>query len=82
MSLLQEMEKFGLADCAFNQNLNAVVVYHAKMPDGWREIWRAPIDSTHWNKQDRWAINHLLEHGEQVLTMGADMWEIQHPVRC
>jgi hypothetical protein len=55
-----------------------IVIYHAKMTDGWREIYRAPIGSSHWNKQDRWAIDHLLEHGEQVLTMGEDMWEIKH----
>jgi hypothetical protein len=56
-----------------------IVIYHAKDDrNGWREIYRAPIDSTHWNKQDRWAIDHLLEHGEQVLTMGEDMWELKH----
>lgn len=56
-----------------------ILIYHAKMADGWREIYRAPITSSHWNKQDRWAIDHLLEHGEQVLTMGEDMWELQNP---
>jgi hypothetical protein len=58
-----------------------IAIYHAKMPDGWREIYSAPITSSHWNKADRWAIDHLLEHGEQVLTMGEDMWEIKHPVK-
>lgn len=79
MSLLQEMEKFGLADCEFNRHLDSVVVYHRKSElRGWHEVFRAPIDSQCWNNADRGAINHLLEHGEQVLTLGWDMWELKH----
>jgi hypothetical protein len=55
-----------------------IVIYHKKSElRGWNEVFRAPIDSEAWTTADRGAINHLLEHGEQVLTMGWDMWELK-----
>jgi len=56
-----------------------IVIYHKKSElRGWNEVFRAPIESEAWTTADRNAINHLLENGEQVLTMGWDMWEIKH----
>ena len=56
-----------------------IAIYHKKSEiRGWREVFRAPIESDAWTNADRWAINHLLENGEQVLTMGWDMWEIKN----
>ena len=56
------------------------ITYHIKRDDGvyngWHEVKTREHDSRDWDDTDKWAINHLLETGSMVLTMGGSMWEV------
>lgn len=57
-----------------------LITYHVKRDgefyNGWHEVKTREHDSADWDDKDRWAISHLLETGEIVLTMGGSMWEV------
>lgn len=53
------------------------LAYHAKNDShGWHHILTAPIDSPQWHDADRWAYNFMIDNGEQVLTIGWNMYQL------
>ena len=57
--------------------MNPVISYHAKSElRGWHEVCRHPADWGGWHDADRAMINELLQHGEQVVTLGWNMYQI------
>ena len=57
--------------------MSPVIAYHAKSEfRGWHEVCRHPADWSGWHDADRAMINELLKHGEQVVTLGWNMYQI------
>ena len=53
------------------------IAYHNKTKkDGWKLFVTAPHDHEIWDKQDKFAIEHMLTTGNMTLTMGNCMWQI------
>jgi hypothetical protein len=53
------------------------LAYHAKNDNhGWRHIKTAPISCPEWHDADRWAYNFMIDNGEQVLTIGWNMYQL------
>ena len=54
-----------------------IIAYHAKQElRGWNEVCRYPADWEGWHAFDRSMIDHLLTHGEQVVTCGWNMYQL------
>jgi hypothetical protein len=55
-----------------------LIAYHAKNDNHeWHHVITAPHDDPTWSgNQNQFAINHMLETGVMVLTMGWNMWQI------
>ena len=54
-----------------------IIAYHAKNElRGWNEVCRYPANWGGWNDTDRGMINHLLQSGDHVVTLGWNMYEI------
>ena len=57
--------------------MTPTIAYHAKSElRGWQEVCRHPADWEGWNYTDRLMIKELLEQGEQVVTIGWNMYEV------
>lgn len=56
-----------------------IVNRHTKGPEGWAQLKSAPIDSTSWDSADRDMIDWMCQNGENVVTIGHDMYEIVTP---
>lgn len=57
--------------------MTPTIAYHAKSElRGWQEVCRHPADWEGWNHTDRSMIKELLEQGEQVVTIGWNMYEV------
>jgi len=53
------------------------IAYHAKSElRGWQEVCRHPADWSGWHDTDRMMIQELLEQGEQVVTLGWNMYQV------
>ena len=54
-----------------------MIAYHAKHEKrGWSEVCRYPADWSGWHEFDRSMINHLLTHGDHVVTCGWNMYQV------
>lgn len=57
--------------------MTPTIAYHAKSElRGWQEVCRHPADWEGWHYTDRLMIKELLEQGEQVVTIGWNMYEV------
>ena len=65
------------------QSYNPIIAYHAKNElRGWSEVMRERADWSGWNNADRSMINHLLQTGEYVVTLGWNMYQIIKEVKA
>jgi hypothetical protein len=59
------------------ENYNPLIAYHAKQElRGWNEVCRHPADWSGWNTADKSMIEHLLQTGEWVVTIGHSMYQV------
>jgi len=59
------------------QRYNPMIAYHAKHEHrGWSEVMRERADWIGWNKADKSMIDEMLEQGEQVVTLGWNMYQL------
>jgi hypothetical protein len=59
------------------QTYNPIIAYHAKQDlRGWNEVCRHPADWSGWNTADKNMIEHLMQTGEWVVTIGHSMYQI------
>jgi len=57
--------------------MNPTIAYHAKSElRGWNEVCRHPADWAGWNYTDKSMIKELLAQGEQVVTLGWNMYQV------
>lgn len=53
------------------------VAYHAKNErEGWRHICTHELHSPAWSKQDQVWIDEMLQNGDQVITIGWNMYQL------
>jgi len=54
-----------------------MIAYHARNDKvGWHEVMRERADWSGWNRADRSMIDHLMQTGEIVVTLGWNMYEV------
>ena len=59
------------------ENYNPLIAYHAKQENrGWSEVCRHPADWSGWETADKSMIEHLLQTGEWVVTIGHSMYQV------
>jgi hypothetical protein len=59
------------------ENYNPLIAYHAKQDNrGWSEVCRHPADWSGWKTSDKSMIEHLLQTGEWVVTIGHSMYQV------
>jgi hypothetical protein len=57
------------------------LAYHSKNDNhGWHHVITASIDAPSWNEYDIWAYNHMMQTGEQVVTLGWNMWQLVNDI--
>ena len=65
------------------QSYNPIIAYHKKNElRGWSEVCRYPADWAGWHEADKSMINHLLQTGEYVVTLGWNMYQIIKEVKA
>ena len=54
-----------------------LIAYHSRKDNtGWREECRQPADWSGWHAFDKGMIEELLKTGDQVVTIGWNMYQI------
>jgi len=58
-----------------------LIAYHSRKDNtGWREKCRQPADWSGWHAFDKSMIEELLKTGDQVVTIGWNMYQIVREV--
>jgi hypothetical protein len=61
----------------FNIKTDPIIAFHIKTEtSGWKEVFRHSFDWLGWDKHDRSMIEHLLNNGSDVVTIGWNMYQL------